>query len=413
MKNLALPFDCGINFNFMKSKTKAPGLISLMPLISLGSFATVFLTPVFPNISKYFNISTAVTQIMMVMLLIGYTIGPIWSAPIANRFGRKKAAYLSIFLYFAGAVLILLGIDLNIFIVLLIGCFIITLGGSSCMTLTYIIIHDYFTHDQSKTVISYALISFSLIPALGICVTGFMATNFGWKSCLYALFVYGIFVLCVVILLPETISRIDKKGLDISWIYKKYVRCLKSPRLILFSLVFGLATSCIYVIPTIAPFISEKILKITPEKYGLYLLFAYLGQFIGGYVSGKLQLRVSANRLMLSGGSITLIGGVIMFFLFTKGEVNILSLFAPMFLIMCGTPLIYGATLAKAVFAQKDKSSASAAMLLISMFLISLVSVGIVFLNLQAAIFLPLIIIVLILLAIILTIVGNCMYKGR
>jgi predicted MFS family arabinose efflux permease len=410
MKNMAIPFKSGIKFNFMKSKS--PRLVSLMSLISLGSFATVFMTPVFPEISRYFKISTSTTQVMMVLLLLGYTVGPVWSAPIANRFGRKKAAYLSIFLYFLGASLILLGIEINLFLILLFGCFVITMGGSSCMTLTYIIIHDYFDHHQAKTVISYALISFALIPALGICVTGILATNFGWKSCLYALFVYGIFVLFLVILLPETISRIDKKGLDIVWIYKKYVRCFKSPRLILFSLIFGLATSCIYVIPTIAPFISDKILKISPERYGIYLLIAYLGQFIGGFASGKLQSKLGASRLMLTGGSITLIGSLIMFILFSLGEVNIFSLFTPMFLIMCGTPLIYGATSAKAVLKQKDKSSASAAMLLITMFLVSIISLFIVLLNLQAALFLPALIFIIMLITIILSIIANHIYEG-
>ncbi|HJO94093.1 MAG TPA: MFS transporter [Victivallales bacterium] len=410
MKSLAIPFGSG--FNFHLAKTKSPGLISLMPLVSLGSFATVFLTPVFPEISKYFNITTAVTQVMMVMLLLGYTVGPIFGAPVANRFGRKKAAYLSVFLYFLGTVLIISGINIHLFIILLIGCFVITMGGGSAMTLAYVIIHDYFSHEQAKIVTSYMMIAFSLIPAFSICITGFLATNFGWESCLYALFAYGFLVLFVILILPETITRINRKSLNLIWIYKKYIRCLKNPRLIIFSLIFGLASSCIYVIPTIAPFISVNMLKITPEEYGLYLLFAYLGQFIGGYTSGKLQTKLSANRLMLTGGSITLTGALIMFILFSMGSVNIISLFGPMFLIMCGTPLIYGATSAKAVLGQKDKSSASAAMLLISMFLISCVSLGIVFLDLQTALFLPGLIFILMFVTIILTIVGNRIYKG-
>lgn len=377
---------------------KAPRLIYLILFISFPSVVAVLLSPALPEISHSFLISAGHAQQLITLFVLGYALGQLLYSPVANRFGRKPASYLGIGLYLVSALICLVGIHLHSFPSILLGRFLMSLGAAVGMIISFTIINDYYEPSKSRVIVSHVVLAYAFMPALAVLAGGLITSHISWAACFYFYLIYGAFMLIIIARLPETLNKKKQDALNIKRILKSYKQAFSSKRLISFSLIYGLMSAFIYITASAAPFIGIHDLGLTPATYSLFLLIPYSGQLLGALISGKINRHLSAHQVARIGYACTVIGTLWMFVCFLLNDVTLLSLIAPLFVIMVGLPMSYSAASVMALTTYKDKATGSAVMTFITMFTAVLFTFVLAILRTHRAIIMPSLFLVLIVL---------------
>ncbi len=371
--------------------TKKPHIICLLLLISFPSVAAILISPALPVIAQYYGVDPGSAEQLITIFLVGYMLGQLIYSPFANRFGRKKATYIGIGIYLISCVICLFAIYIHSLEVLIIGRFLMALGSSVGMIITFTIINDFYHPEQSHTVTSYTVLSYAFMPALAIAIGGFITSAFSWIVCFYFCLIYGFIILIAVMQLPETLIEKEFGALKIRSISKNFNKAFKNWKLVVFSIISGLTGALIYVIASGGPFIGIKIIGLKPVIYGLFILIPYLGQFLGSLTSGWLSKKLPIYQTIALAYACIIIGVIFMLISFALQWINILTLLAPLTFIMFGIPMILSGSTVKALTNFDDKATGASAMSFIMMFIAFCFNFALTLLPAKNALMMPII----------------------
>ena len=349
--------------------TKKPHIICLLLLISFPSVAAVLISPALPAIAQYYSVEPGAAQQLITIFLVGYMLGQLIYSPFANRFGRKNATYIGIGTYLISCVVCLLATYIHSLETLIFGRFLMALGSSVGMIITFTIINDFYHPKQSQTVTSYTVLSYAFMPAVAIAIGGFITSTFSWILCFYFYIVYGFILLIAVMQLPETLIEKEFGALKLKAITVNFNKAFRNWKLVIFSTIAGLMGSLVYVTASGAPFIGIEIIGLKPVTYGLFILIPYLGQVLGALTSGWLSKKLPVYQTMNLAYSCIIFGVAIMIVSFAFKWVTILTLIAPLTFIMFGIPMILSGSTVKALADFDDKATGASAMSFIMMFI--------------------------------------------
>ncbi|WP_423064119.1 MFS transporter [Candidiatus Paracoxiella cheracis] len=381
--------------------TKKPHLLSLILLISFPSVATVLISPALPAIGDFFVVSNGKAQQLITLFIIGYAIGQLIYSPFANRYGRKIAVYLGIAVYILSCIVCLVGIYIHSFDVLLIGRFLMALGSAVGMIISFTIINDFYFPEQARPVVSYTVLAYAFMPALAVFLGGIITSHISWIACFYFYLIYGGIILLTSAPLPETLQRKSLDALQLKPLLHSYSKAFKNLRLIIFSLIYGLMASFVYIVSSGAPFIAIDEIGLTPGVYGALLLIPYCGQLIGALTSGRISKHLSSYKVITIGYSSTILGTLFMFICFVLGWINTFSLMAPIFFIMMGLPMVYSSVTVMALVGYEDKATGSAVMSFTTMTVTFITTVILTLLPTRHALVMPSLFVFVLILAVI------------
>lgn len=391
----------------MKEKTmlttRKPAFILLFLLISFGSVSAVLFTPALPQISTYFGVTNSSAQLTITLFLIGYAVGQLLYGPLANGYGRKIALYIGIFLEIVSSLVCVLSASLHWFWLLVVARLFMALGASVGLKMSFTLVSDCYSPQESTKVISHLMIAFAITPGLGVALGGFLTQHLGWQSCFYFLTLYGIFLLYLTYRMPETATAIDQSALKLSNILHKYSRKLKNKQLLLGGALMGCATAFVYVFASLAPFIAMQQMHLNPSQYGLWNLLPPIGIISGSQLSAYLAKRLPAIRAISLGISIMVLGVVLMFIAFALHWLSPIWLFLPLMIIYIGMSFVFANASTLAMQTVQDKSSASAMMNFINMGIATLSVLLLGFISTQSSLLLPLVYGALIFVSLVLT----------
>ena len=345
-----------------KLNVKRPSLLTLIVLISYGSIGTALFTPAIPSVMEWFKVGAGVSQLTIMMFLLGYSLGQLIYSPIAKKFGRKPALYLGIGVSLLGNLFCIIASNFDAITSLVIARFITALGASVGLSLTFTIISDYFYEKHARKVTAYTMLAFAVIPGVGIAIGGFLVEYLGWHSCFYFLLLYGLFALYLVYHLAETSSEKDCAKFSLHKVMKSYRRDFKNPILTLYSIMIGTTTAFIYTFAATAPVIGIRMMGLSADIYGLYNLVPAAGYFAGNFISAKLASHFKIKTVLKLGLLVMGVGIGIFSGLFFIGVRLPSTLFVPVFLIYLGSPLFYSNAAVLATFRVTDKPNASSIM---------------------------------------------------
>ena len=351
--------------------------MTLIVLISYGAVGAVLFTPAIPRLMDLFSISSGTAQLSVTSYLVGYCLGQLIYSPLAKRYGRRPALYVGISISLLGYLLCALSAPLHAFSLLVYSRLIAGLGSSVGLTLTFMIISDYFYEREARKVLAYTMIAFAVIP--GVPSFGeLLVAHLGWESCFYFLSLYALFTLFLVFRLAETSSGKEREAIPFKKIIRDYKRDFSSPMLLLYSLMIGATTAIVYIFATTAPLISIRMMGLTPATFGLYNLIPSLGYLLGNFTAARLANHFEIKTVLKQG--IVLIGmGILILALTSFGrEANPLGLFLPLSVICFGIPLFYSNAATLATFRSRDKLNASS---ILSFINVGVAFVGVVFIG--------------------------------
>lgn len=341
---------------------KEPHIIILIIMSSFASMGAIIFTPALPEIGQYFHISQGHSQLTISLFLLGYAIGQLIYGPLANRFGRKPAFFIGVFISTLGSLFSILSEPFQSFSLLIFGRVLEALGSSAGLVISFTIINDHYYPEQSRRVVAYMMLSFAIIPGIATFIGGILVTHFHWISCFYFLLLYGLLLGVAASSLKETATSLSKHALRFKQIKKSYVIAFKNNLLRSFTFFFGLSGMCVYIYAATTPFITINYLKISPQTYGLYGLLPYIGTALGSLVSARLSSILSVKTLMKIGLIIDVIVSLALGMFFYFNFINLWILILCGFCFMFGNCIIVGNGASVATSKVDDKAMASAVM---------------------------------------------------
>ena len=197
--------------------------------------------PSFPAIESYYGVSRELLASSMGAYLGAFAITTLIWGPLADRFGRKYVAMVSLFgfaLASAGCALAPTFDGFMIFRVLqgvLAGGVII---GSRAM------VRDVFPPKEAQKTMAIVMMVFAIAPAIAPIVGGYLQTVFDWQSIFWFLTLYALITLVILLMfINETQNREHVQSIAPKHLARSYIHTLRHPifiRLVLAqALVFG------------------------------------------------------------------------------------------------------------------------------------------------------------------------------
>lgn len=342
-------------------------LFTLLLMISFASVNAVLFTPALPALADFFQITSNTAQLTITWFLIGYALGQLIYGPIANRFGRKPALYAGIMLQILSSLLCILAGLLNEFTIMVIARFMLALGSSVGLKMTFTLVHEYYETKKANQTISYLMLAFGITPGLGIALGGILVMHFGWMSCFYASALYGFILLLLTTQLTETKTDLDKNALQLNHLVRHYREQFKNPFILTGGLLMGTCTAFIYIFAAIGPFIAINLFGMNSAEYGSANILPPLGLIAGSLLATQLVKKHASEWVIRIGIAITCLGSITMF-LITLSHLPVLyAIFLPMIIIYFGLALIVPNASTLAMNNTADKAHGASAMSFLNM----------------------------------------------
>ncbi|KAI0098856.1 polyamine transporter 3 [Nemania sp. FL0031] len=189
------PYDIGTGMKWLITLIMSFGTLS----VSLSSSA---FSSALPQIQTDFHISSELSVASVSLFVLGFAIGPMVFAPLAELYGRQVvyAVTFTLTTLFGGASIA----SPNIQTLLVLRFFAGTFGSSAIVNSAGVISDIFITEERGLAVMAYTSAPF-LGPTLGPVVSGFLAQAGGWKwvDGLTVIFT-GVMLLLGLIFVPET-----------------------------------------------------------------------------------------------------------------------------------------------------------------------------------------------------------------
>ena len=344
-----------------KHKIKTGYKVPLWKLVLISSIASFFaLLPanIITSMASYFHVTTVHAAGVLSWFLLGYGTGPLLYAPLANRYGRRRALLIGFCIGLLAAIISGLAVIMHMFYVLLISRYISGVGVSAGLVVGMMMLADTSTEQESRRTFSIIVLFFSFMPSLAITCGSFMFSYLGLASIFILMFAMMVLWILLARSLQET-SKVTLKQLNWTQALGNYKSVLQQPKFVAAALIMTAASAIMYVFNGLGPVIALKDLGMSVVAYGKLAIVPSFGLFVGAGAAGFLSKRYTAQQSMQVGLAISAIAAAVMLYLFYRHYISIWSLLTPAGFMFMGAAIIIPNSSMQALAVIKDKASAS------------------------------------------------------
>lgn len=261
---------------------------ALIIIVSTACFASGIIAPILPALKGQFSLFNNEIQLSVSLFLLGYLIGQIFYAVLAERKGYKYTLLLGGALFIISCIVQLIALYAKAFPLFLFGRFLCSFGASSGLICSFAIINSHeMLKVKAKKLISAAFISLTLSAYFSISLGGVLEKYLQLSAIFYALFILSIFVfLLILFFIPKTNTQSVTK-VEFKEIFMLYVNELSNRRIILYSFAVAMTTTSTYLYNAFGVFITQKYFHLSSYSFGYYSLINLAGLIFGSIISGK------------------------------------------------------------------------------------------------------------------------------
>ncbi|CDF93667.1 MULTISPECIES: MFS transporter [unclassified Pseudomonas] len=344
--------------SFPGRKPATVGLLLTMTL--LGVFPIDVVLPSFPALSEHFGRSSPDIALSVSLFAIGIALSQLLVGPLSDTMGRKNLLLIGISVSAVGATGCVLTDDYGAFLFFRV----VQALGCGCFVLSQALIQDLFSGQEQQRLRIFLVtcggIFISVSPLAGTGLQHWM----GWRGSflVFIALAASVFVSAWLLLCRSTPSSQARLGF-----IGAYRKVCGDFSFMAYWLTSALAFSCHFSFIVISPLVFIDQLQLSPEAFSLALLgygLAYIG---GGALATVLSNRIAPETQIITGLSLILLAGVLMFGLSSHFGLSVTTVLLPMIVCTAGTTTARAAahTRAMNLFPEQAGTSASAGSVLI------------------------------------------------
>lgn len=320
-----------MNTSFPHFSPKEKFVFSLLVnvVVLLVGMSTDIYLPSLPAIQNYFHVTRMLVQLTVTSYTIGLAFSQLIAGPISDAYGRKKLLLGALLL----EVVTLLAIVFSPSIHWMIVCRGLEgLGAGLMIVPARAILNDVFEGHDLKKQFNYITISFAVGPIIAPFIGSYLQHYIGWQANFSVLLGYAIILFIVVMFwYKETLSRFHPFAINHFW--NNYRTILSSRVFIIGVLLSGCVIGYSALFNVLAPFMIQVTLHHSALVYGRIALLLGFAWFCGNILN-RLLFHVDKKHKSLIGLWCTLVAILIMIVLNYLAPFNLITLVAPVFLIV-------------------------------------------------------------------------------
>ncbi|MCH8169143.1 MAG: multidrug effflux MFS transporter [Proteobacteria bacterium] len=335
-------------------------LIALLAAVTaIGPFALQALSPALPALAADFKVPAAVAQLMLSLSLVAMAVSTLVWGPVSDRLGRRPVMLAGLVLAGFGSALAALAPELWIAIL---GRLMQAGGAVAGMVLARTVATDLYGKDRSAAVIGQITAAMVVAPMVAPALSGLIVESVGWRG-IFALVAGAAFGLALWVRarLPETAPRGRRESplatlrafAEIGrrkafWAHAWFGAC-------------SLAGFLFFV--GAAPYVMEQAYGARPSVYGLFFMPLAATYMLANMACGRMTSRFGRRRMIIFGGSCTIVAMGVGLVVMSLGVVNPLALMVPAFFHSIGAGLSVPNSIAGAVGAAPERAGAASGLL--------------------------------------------------
>ncbi|KAK4243877.1 fluconazole resistance protein 1 [Corynascus novoguineensis] len=322
--------DPAMPLNFpQRKKWLIVGLLSGITLLT--PFASSILAPGISSLNREFENDNSVVGTMTVSVyLLGYTIGPLFLAPLSELYGRRPILAAANVFFCSWLIGCALAPSIESLIVFR---FFSGVGGAGCLTMGAGIIADVFRVDQRGTAIGMYTLGPLIGPTVGPVLGSWLSQTIGWRWDFWIVFIVSVIVVALYelfttetnprILMQQKVKRLRKElnrpnlrscydapGTEkqsptrvlINGLIRPTKMLFLSPTVFLTSLYLAFAYGTLYLLFTTIPTVFQKTYGWSVGITGLVYICLGLGNISGWAVITATSDRGVIKRTKANGG---------------------------------------------------------------------------------------------------------------
>lgn len=340
---------------------KPPTIPLLTALISGSAIAYNLYLPSIPDIGRVFDTDVFTVQITLIVFLVAYAVAQFFYGGVADRFGRRPVLLWALALYIFASLACAWASSMPELVAARI---VQGVGAAGPIVLVRAMVRDLYDRKQSARALAIISTVMVFAPATAPAIGGWLQTEYGWQASFYALAALGaaLFVYCFA-RMAETHGQEGGSLLANLRAMTSGYRVLAGERAYLaYTLNIGFIAGGIFAWLAETPTVLIDSYGLSPDEYGVLLLTATVGAFLGYANAIWMTPRFGVNR-MIVGGTLTLfVGACIYIALPLAGVTTPWAAVTPMVLYSFGLAIAFPSVMAAAVSVRPEYAGTAAAM---------------------------------------------------
>ncbi len=346
----------------MERHLKDSTLILLLGLMTaLTALSTDIYLPSMPQMANIFHTSSTAIQFTLSIYFIGFSCAQLFFGSLSDRFGRRPVLMVGLLIYLFASIACALAPTIA---VLIIARFLQAVGACSGSVTAFAIVRDKFTREKSVKVLGYISTTVALSPALAPILGGYIDVWFNWRGCFIVLAIFAFILIPICsYCLPETNHKLDATATQFKRMLSIYGRILTHREFLLSTTINTMAFAALFAFISVSPVLLIKLAGIATENFGYFFAINALTFMASALATANLANKLRIGTIITLGGSLIIIGGVLMAYLAIYTHMSGITIVGPMLLATCGLAMAMptSTTLSLAPFAQN--AGAASAML--------------------------------------------------
>jgi len=275
-------------------------------LIAIGSVSMALYTPAMPALVTAFGTTMAMIKTTLTAYIAGFALAQLVCGPLSDAYGRRPIASVFLAVYVLGSVAAMLAASVE---TLVAARFLQGVGAAVGIAVSRAIVRDLFVGEESARVMNSIGIVLAIGPAIAPTLGGLILQLANWHSLFVAMAVIGGVCLAMVrAAMPETNNHRDPAHAHPFHVVVNYGRLLADHRFMVPALTMGTSVGVIYTLGTLLPFVLIGRVGMTPTHFGVGMLAQTGSYAVGGLVARRLLALFGAERLVLPGLLLAVLG---------------------------------------------------------------------------------------------------------
>lgn len=321
-------------------------LALLTALVALGQLSIDLYLPSLPNLAHDLAIRPATAQLTLSAFLLGFALANIVHGPLADRFGRRPVLLAGLGVYALSTLGMIVAGDIAAIIGLR---FLQAASACAASVVARAVVRDVYGAEGAGKIMSYLTAGGSVALAVGPAIGGIVAEYGGWRGNFGLLFTYGLIAFALAFFfLPETNPARSSAGISLGGIARTYGELLRNRIFTGHALCATAAYSGIFCFISASTFVLIDTMGMSAGAYGAFFGIQVLGFISGATISGRLNSKFGAMRLIRFGWSLSIVSSMTLVVLLTFAP-STAGIFVPMFFYEMSVGFIMGNAIGSAL----------------------------------------------------------------
>ena len=325
---------------------RKPGLGVLIALAAFGPAALNIFLPSMPGLQASLNIDNATAQLTLTVYLGALAIGQLFVGPLSDRYGRRPVALGGILLF---TIATFFCSQAGTITELLIARVFQAAGGCAGMALSRAVVRDMYGRDKAASWIGYVTMAMVTIPMLAPVFGAYLDEWAGWKTGFYLMTGWGVVTFAIIWGGLHETHHNPVVAMNMRSVSANIRKLLGEPAFLGYAMNSSCGAGAFFAFLAAAPFVMVQTYGLTPSAFGIYFITTSFGYMLGNFLSGRYAEVAGANRMILIGTWLMLLGLALLVLLSVVLPGHPVGIFLPMFVIALANGVSIPSAMASAI----------------------------------------------------------------